>query len=167
MKISFDSGPCQEPSVTAVRFGICDDKNQKPAFTSMVNSDLWIATIKNDFAKSIIFTPIDHCIRLQKEGTKDEESTCDGMLTFDDSIFLVELKDQGTGGWISEAKSQLENTLNLMLKSDFPLEKFRYKKAFACNRKHPQFQSIDNETNKRFFRKYGFRLDIQAEIQIK
>ncbi len=41
---------------------------------------------------------------------------------------------------------------------------YKYKKAFACNKKHPHFKEIDNEQNLHFFRKYGVRIDLQARI---
>ena len=44
---------------------------------------------------------------------------------------------------------------------------FKYKKAFACNKNHPRFATIDNERNKRFFKEYGFRIDVQGTINIK
>src|SRR5690606_4132454 len=101
-----------------------------------------------------------------KEETKEKESSCDGMLTFKDSLFLVELKVQGKD-WITKAKSQLENTIKLILENH-DLSNYRYKKAFACNRKHPSFTIIDTAERKSFFeRTKGFRIDVQAEIVIK
>ena len=89
------------------------------------------------------------------------------MLTFTQSLYLVELKKQGVGGWISKAKEQLENTIKLLLESN-DLSNFRYKKAFACNKKHPNFTVIDTAERKLFFKRTnGFRLDVQAEIVIK
>ena len=89
------------------------------------------------------------------------------MLTFAESLYLVELKKQGTGGWISDAKGQLENTIRL-ISENHDLSSFRYKKAFACNRKHPSFTGIDIAERRSFFeRTRGFRIDVQAEIVIK
>ena len=106
-------------------------------------------------------------VEFKKEGTKDKESSCDGMLTFAQNLYLVELKKQGTGGWISDAKGQLENTIKL-ISENHDLSNFRYKKAFACNRKHPSFTVIDTAERKSFFeRTGGFRIDVQAEIVVK
>jgi hypothetical protein len=88
------------------------------------------------------------------------------MLTFADTIYLVELKKQMTGGWIPDALAQLENTIRLLNATE-QLKQFRFKKAFACNKKHPNFTVIDNELNKRFFKDYGFRIDVQTEIIVK
>ncbi len=126
-----------------------------------------IAIIKNSAQKPVSFTAIDNCncLEILKRGTNQKESTCDGMLTFEETIYLVELKNQ-RGQWKSKAIQQLENTIKLILENH-ELNDFKYKKAFACNKKHPHFFTIDNERNKRFFKEYGFRIDVQATINIK
>lgn len=168
MSINFFDAPCKEPSRVNPLFGICDDQDGfSKAYTDVANSDKWIATVLNDAEKEVSFTPIDHCFTIMKEGTKNEESLCDGMLTFQNSLYLVELKEQGTGGWLPKAVDQLENTITLMSASH-DLSTFKYKKAYACNKKHPFFTKIDIETRMRFFRSTkGFRLDAQARIVIK
>lgn len=113
----------------------------------------------------VTFTPIDNCFIVLKPGTKDKESTCDGALIWKDGLYLVELKNQATGGWLPKSIVQFENTIKLI--SPIFLQKFKYKKAYSCNRKHPNFITIDNERNIRFFREYGFRIDAQRRIIIK
>ena len=167
MSVNFFETDCKEESINEKQFGICDDQNGTKAYTGLINSTNWIAMVKNDNEIDISFTAIDNCIIVFKEGNKDKESSCDGMLTFAQSLYLVELKKQGTGGWISDAKGQLENTIKLILENH-DLSNFRYKKAFACNRKHPSFTVIDTAERKSFFeRTGGFRIDVQAEIVIK
>ena len=167
MSVNFFETDCKENSRKEKQFGICDDQNGTKAYTDLINSTNWIAKVKNDNEINVSFTAIDNCIVVFKEGTKDEESSCDGMLIFDQSLYLVELKKQGTGGWISDAKGQLENTIK-MISENHDLSNFRYKKAFACNRKHPSFTVIDTAERKSFFeRTKGFRIDVQAEIIIK
>lgn len=167
MRINFLNPQCQEPFSAELCFGICDNQDGLKAYTSISETDDWIAKVVNKNANKITFTAIDHCIIALKAGTNDNESTCDGMLTFEKSLFLVELKKQNKGGWISEAVLQLENTIKL-LKSNHNLSEIRYKKAYACNKKHPNFRTINHEVKKRFFQQTdGFRLDIQTEIVIK
>ena len=166
MSVNFFETDCKEPSKTDELMGICDDQNGKKAYTDTTCSSKWIAIIKNDGKIPISFTPIDNCIIVLKDGTNDRESTCDGMIIFTDNLYLVELKKRGKGGWISDAVKQLENTIKILL-NNHDLRGFKYKKAFACNKKHPGFTVIDNERNKSFFRTYGFRLDVQTEIVIK
>lgn len=167
MSANFLLTDCKEPTRSQGLFGICDDQNNTAAYTDLVNPDKWIAKVINEKNIEVSFTAIDNCILILKEGTKDKESTCDGMLTFENSIYLVELKKQITGGWIPDAIDQLENTIKLIT-SRHTLKEFKYKKAFACNRKHPNFKTMDNEFSKRFFqRTNGFRIDVQSEIKIK
>jgi hypothetical protein len=167
MSVNFLKSDCKEPSRKENQFGICDDQNGTKAYTDTENHSKWIAKVTNDNQIDVSFTAIDNCIIVYKEGIKDKESSCDGMLTFNQSLYLVELKNQGIGGWISDAKGQLENTIKL-ISNKHDLSYFRYKKAFACNRKHPNFTVIDTAERKSFFeRTKGFRIDVQAEIVIK
>jgi len=164
--INFFHNNCNEATINNIEFGICDDQNGTKAYTDKTNSDKWIAIIKNEYEKEIVFTSIDNCIIFHKEGTQDKESTCDGMLTFTNSLYLVELKIQGTGGWLSKAISQLENTIKLITQHN-DISAIRYKKAYSCNKKHQYFQVIESERKKRFFDSTGFRIDAQVEIIIK
>lgn len=166
MSVNFFETNCKEVYRNETQFGICDDQNGTKAYTDTSDSTKWIAKVKNLNGIDVSFTAIDNCIIILKEGTKDKESSCDGMLTFGQSLYLVELKKQGTGGWISDAKEQLENTIKLISKNH-DLSNFRYKKAFASNKKHPSFTVIDTAERKSFFeRTGGFRIDVQAEILI-
>jgi hypothetical protein len=54
----------------------------------------------------------------------------------------------------------------LLAENKVDLKKYTLKKAFACNRAHPHFVEIDHELQMRFFRGYGFRVDMQAEVLI-
>ena len=166
MSAIFLASACSEEARKDDLFGLCDDQNSTKAYSDIVDNTKWIAKVNNPNQVETVFTPIDNCIIVLKPGTKDKESTCDGMLTTSDTLYLVELKKQGTGGWIGDAIGQLENTVKLILAND-DITRFKFKKGFACNRKHPSFTVIDNEVNKRFYKTYGFRLDIQAEIDIK
>ncbi len=141
--LDFFNSDCIEPKRNDIEFGICDDQDGEKAYTDNTNSDKWIAIVKNHNKKEIVFTAIDNCLLLLKKGTLDEESTCDGMLTFENSLFLVELKIQKKGG-LPKAISQLENTISLVNKYN-DISKIRYKKAYICNKKPPKFQVIENE----------------------
>lgn len=167
MNIDFFNDECAEPEKNDTRFGICDNQDGGKAFTNNNNENIWIATIDNPNGRVTLFRAIDNCLEVFKPNTLDQESTCDGMLTFSNTIFLFELKNQGTRGWRPKAISQLENTIRL-LQEHHDLEYYRYKKAFACNRRHPRFSVIDHERKKRFYNDSGgFRLDIRATIEIE
>lgn len=167
MNVNFFDTPCKEAPCKDKQFGLCDDQDQAKAYSDVINPAKWITTVSNENEKEVIFTPLDKCVYILKPGTKDEESLCDGMLTFPESLFLVELKEKGPGGWIADAKGQLENTIRLMWENQ-DLTHFRYKKAYACNKKHPSFTVISNSESRAFFeRTKGFRLDVNTSILIK
>lgn len=158
--MNFYENSCQEPPLDEALFGICDDQNGAKAYTDVNNSDKWIATVKNENHRHLVFTAIDKCV------IKDHEELgrgrCDAMLTSTDTIYFIELKEVRTD-WIQGAIYQLESTIRFFM-DNHDITIYRYKKAFACNKKHPHFQEIDNELKLRFFRKYKVRIDIQAEI---
>jgi hypothetical protein len=70
---------------------------------------------------------------------------------------------------MTEAKAQLENTIELLYRyNERDLSSFKIKKAYACNKKYPSFITIDNAEQKDFFKRTkGFRIDVQAKIKIK
>jgi hypothetical protein len=162
----FLKSKCAEPSRQDAHFGLCDDNDGTKAYSKNVMPTDWIATVENAGRKSVVFTPIDNCIVVQKPGTTDKERTCDGMLTTDNQLYLVELKIWRTGGWIAEAIEQLESTLKLIAAAE-DLDRFKLKKAYACNKRKTHFKELDNEQNLRFFREHGFRLDVQGNIKIR
>lgn len=162
----FLKSTCAETSREDARFGLCDDSDGTRAYSSADRQEQWIATVENDGGRSVVFTPIDNCIIVFKSGTERKESTCDGMLTTEDQLYLVELKKWSTGGWIAEAVKQLENTIRLLNAAE-NLAQFKRKKAYACNKKKKRFEELDNERNLRFYRQHGFRLDVQGHIRIR
>lgn len=151
---------CSEtPPRTDAKFGICDREDGTPAYTVLMDDPDWVATVLNPHGKAVTFTAIDHCLQLPPEPRR-----CDGMLTTTDTLYLVELKSQ-RADWITDAIEQLESTMAL-LRAKEDLSTFRFKKAFACNRRHRHFQEVGQERNLKCFREYGFRLDIHATITI-
>ena len=158
--MNFFRSDCQEPQRTDPRFGICDDLHGQPAYTDTTDSSKWGATVINNRGVELTFTAIDKCLLQDHE--LSGVGRCEGMLHSQEHLYFVELKDQREK-WISGAVGQLESTILLFLTHHDP-SPFRHRKAFACNRARPRFYAIDNEENLRFFRQYGFRLDVQAEI---
>lgn len=165
MSVNFFETTCRESARNEKLFGICEDQSGTKAYTDATDNNKWIAKVINDNEIIISFTAIDNCIIIYKTGTKEKESSCDGMLTFTNNFYLVELKIQNKD-WIEKAKSQLENTIRL-ISENHNISNFKHKKAYACNRKNPRFHTIEASEKKSFFEKTGFRLDTQAEIKIK
>jgi hypothetical protein len=158
--IEFFSTNCSEPVLNSKIFGICDDNNSEKAYTNKGDNSKWIATVKNTNKKDITFTAIDNCINIE-EGRR-----CDAMLTFENSLFLVELKNKFRLKQ-NEGIEQLENTIKV-LQENTDISEFNNRKAFLCNKKGKRFVTIQFELKKRFFdNTKGFKLDIQSEIVIK
>ncbi len=162
MSMDFFAAGCQEAPLTNALFGLCDDQNGLKAYTNVGNPASWIASVKNAQNKTLIFTAIDKCVI--KDNEEPGRGRCDGMLTSDNLLYLIELKEMKPP-WQTSAIEQLESTIEF-LKQTHDLKRYIHKKAFACNKKRPRFQVIDNEMNLSFYRRHGFRIDVQAEIII-
>jgi hypothetical protein len=162
--IDFFSEACKEPARRDAEYGLIDNITKyKRAFSAVDKRNEWIATVKNKFEKSVVFVAIDGCISIKKENSNDDESLCDGLLLFDDALYLVELKNQQSS-WFTTAKAQLTNTIRLLNAHHSTLPKRR--KAFACNKAHGRFQVIENAKQKRFYEETGFRIDKNATITV-
>jgi hypothetical protein len=160
--MNFFDATCQEPAINQSEFGLCDDQDGTKAYTDITDATKWVATVKNPKQKNLVFTAIDACVI--KSNEEVGRGRCDGMLTSDEHLFFVELKEQRSN-WISGAIDQLESTIQFFIQNH-DISIYRHKKAFACNKKHSGFQEIDNALNKRFFTDYKVRIDVQAEIII-
>nr|WP_295877435.1 hypothetical protein [uncultured Chitinophaga sp.] len=158
--MNFFDSKCQESPRDEELFGICDDQNGEKAYTNIDDSSKWVATVINKKKVELVFTAIDACVITGSE--HKDRGRCDGMLTSDEHIFFVELKDQ-KANWREKAINQLESTVQFFLEKN-SLMQYRHKKAFACNKQHAHFQEIDQEEQMRWFRTYGVRLDLQAEV---
>jgi hypothetical protein len=165
MAVDFFDNNCREAPRTNIRFGLCDKQgNEEPAYSDSENEQDWLAEVRNESGKTIVFIPLDNCIIIHKPGTNNKESLCDGALLFDQDLVLVELKNIRTGGWIPDAIGQLKNTIQL-IRDAHDLRLFRHKKAHVCNRKKQIFHVIDQDVKIRFYQETGgFRLHIEGVI---
>lgn len=160
--MDFFKPECQSGPFSEAQFGLCDDQNSTRAYVDTVTQGKWVATVKNPSQRAVTFTAIDKCVI--QDGEELGRGRCDGMLTTEDLLYLVELKDQKTN-WQPHAIEQLESTIRF-LQHNHDLTRFRTKKAFACNKRHKAFATIDNELQRRFFRDYSFRIDVQATVLV-
>lgn len=162
MKPDFFQSACQEAALNDLEFGLCDDQTGGKAYIDNSDKNKWIATVKNDSQKEIVFTAIDKCVLFDNQFPG--RGRCDGMLTTELHLYLVELKNQNPP-WQQHAIEQLRSTIE-MLMENHDISQFRKRKAFAANKRRENFTVIDNEANLSFFRQTTFRLDIQAEIVV-
>jgi hypothetical protein len=153
--------------VTSSRPAACSALNNLPAYINFANSNNWIATILNPDAKEVTFVPIDNCeVVLSPNSITNKQSTCDGALLFENTLFFIELKDQRSG-WKADALAQLESTIKIF-NANYPNTIYTRKKICACNKQHsrPHFEESDRDIRDHFFAKYKFRVHFQAEIII-
>lgn len=151
-------------------FGICDDEDETiktPAYadTNPANLHKWIAKVTNKSGKSVGFIAVDNKIEIKRENG-DMENRCDAMLHNKNYIIFVELKDQGKD-WIKHAvEEQLLTTINIF-KNCHDITQFRYRLAYACNKKHPTFAVSHKEYMQRFKNEHNVRLVIGSDITLK
>lgn len=157
MAIDFFKATCQ-CNISNTEFGIVD---LEPAVISFEDSDNWNVTICNPSEKEIIHTAIDNCLDIPFE----EGERCDSMLTFDNTLIFIEIKERNYGRWAGEAKNQLINTIAIF-KRDCEIN--NYKRFFGqiANKKKPYFRSGLNNFSQSFEDETGFILRVSSKIVI-
>lgn len=165
--MNFLLSDCQSGPYNQHTFGICDPQDSAKAFVDIEigNSNRWTATVNNPHQKSVIFTAVDKCII--KDNEHEARGRCDAMLNTENLLFLVELKDKKrsrSGGAIE----QLESTVRFLMQTHTAeeLKQYQHKKVFVCNRRARPFVVLDNDLQKKFHQKYGFKIDVQATILV-
>jgi hypothetical protein len=167
MSINFFDTNCQSQT-NQPKFGLCDDPppSENPAYININDSRKWIAIVENNQEINLIFTAIDKCIQiLRSDGKMDNR--CDGMLTYNNNIIFVELKERKytNSVWIEEGEKQLRKTIAVFVNHN-NLAIFKSKKAYIANRKKPQFQYSHKERMQKFRTDTGFTLSIQNTIKV-
>jgi len=160
--MDFFKPDCQSGPFDQAQFGLCDDQNATRAYVDTTTPEKWVATVDNPSRRAVTFTAIDKCV--MQDGDEPGRGRCDGMLTTDDLLYLVELKDQAPP-WRQHAIEQLESSIQFLL-AHHDVSRFRHKKAFACNKRRPAFVTVENELQLQFRREYGFRIDLQATVVV-
>jgi hypothetical protein len=163
--INFFNVDCQELT-SATQFGLCDDEDKLPAYISFdKNANKWIAEVTNENAKTVVFTAIDNCIPIYKADNPEEmESRIDGMLTYDNEIVFVELKDR-RANWIQDGIEQIRNMI-IIFSKNHDLLSYNKRRAFLANRQKPHFQHSQKQKMQQFKNELGVRLIIHKEIKI-
>lgn len=136
MPIDFFKNTCKTTSKGKV-FGLCDDPPpaENPAYIDEVDSSKWIAEVTNNSASEVSLYAIDHCVDILRPNG-DMESRCDGMLTHDDNLTFVELKDRGHKGWLVKGREQLTITIqNFVAHHDISI--YNKVEAYVCNKQRP------------------------------
>ncbi len=157
MSINFFDLNCQEIT-NAVKFGLCDDQlpSNKPAYIDVISPNKWIAVVINTDAIEVTFTAIDHCLKIDS----NLGDRCDAMLTYQDKIIFVELKERRNKQWLAKGEEQLENTISIF-KSDpnNNLDFYKSKIAYIANRLRPDMHSSKMVRTQKFKDRTGFILE--------
>ena len=157
MAINFFQASCQS-STNVTIFGI---KDVPPATLFFDNSDEWNVWVDNEIAKEITHTAIDECL-----GIPDTEGErCESMITYDDVLTFIELKDRDGGRWARKARDQIINTISLF-KRDVGVGNYRRLYGHIANKQRPYFKSGGKTFYQEFEDLTGFILRVNDEIKI-
>lgn len=152
---------------TDQKFGLIDPE-EGIAQVDFATPQNWLATVTNNKQLDIYLTPIDGGVIAS--GDLPGQARCDAMLTTEQSLTLVELKDRSPkkSEWRAEGIKQLASTISLLRQfhSDAELERFKNKSAYLSNKQKPNFPFSLKDDMAQFYKTHGFKLLIQAEITI-
>lgn len=167
MRVQFFKTACQK-TTNAIKFGLYDAEDNTPVEIKLKDEELWNATVLNNKTKNVLVTAIDNCIDVLKPNG-EMDNRCDCMLTYDNTLLLVELKNKRES-WQSEGLAQIESIVKIMI-DETPefYYGFETRKAIVANRKHqfPAFHESNIEQRQIFRSKYGMRIQFESEINIK
>ena len=159
MAIDFFQAACQDKTSEKV-FGIYD---VPPATLSFANSEVWQVWIDNSNSKEITHIAIDQCL-----GIPDAEGQrCESMITYDDVITFIELKDRDGGRWAGKARDQLINTI-VLFKRDASIAVYSRHYGHIANKQRPNFKAGGKNFSQQFEDKTGgFVLRVSDVIKIE
>jgi hypothetical protein len=158
MAIDFFQAKCQSITSETV-FGIYD---VPPATLSFSNSDEWHAWVDNSKSKEITHTAIDDCLGIPHS----EGERCESMITYEDVLIFVELKDRNSSGWAGKARGQLINTIALF-KRDADVSAYKRLYGHIANKQRPYFKSGGARFFQEFEEATGFILRVSDVIKIE
>ena len=93
------------------------------------------------------------------------ESRCDGVLSFDNKLIFVELKEREGGQWLKKGRLQLTATI-LRFKQEQDVTKFSNVRAFVCNRLRPLAHKGQFSNIQKFKDETGYTLEGKNNIEI-
>lgn len=154
---------CQSKS-SKKNFGLRDDDDLNPAYIDEgIHSD-WGAIVENLDSKRITFIALDACEDpMLVDGKRKKQ--CDGVLSDDNKIVFVELKDRKwrRRKWVNEGDLQLRSSLDQFAPE---VEEFYDSKmAYICNKRSPDFAASQLARMEKFAEETGFVLRIQGNIK--
>lgn len=118
-------------------FGLCDDPPpaNNPAYIDTADKTKWIGIVENDQEKDVNFIAIDACVDIRKPDG-NMESRCDGLLSYENNLIFVELKNRDGGQWVKKGREQLTVTVN-HFKNNHDINDYDDVYANICNSLRP------------------------------
>ncbi len=166
MSIDYFTNSCKTSS-NKVKFGLCDDPPplSNPAYIDEKEPAKWIGIVKNSEEKNVDFFAIDNCVDIRRDdGTMD--SRCDGVLSYEDKLIFVELKERDGGQWLKKGREQLTATIN-RFKQEVDVSKFSSIKGYVCNSLRPQSHTGQANNIQKFKDDTGYNLFGKQDIDIE
>jgi hypothetical protein len=158
MAIDFFQAQCQSITTETV-FGIYD---APPATLSFANADDWNVWVDNPNSKMVSHTAIDDCLGIPRS----EGERCESMVTYDDVLTFIELKDRDGGRWAGKARDQLINTIALF-KRDASIAAYSRHYGHIANKQRPNFKSGSKNFSQQFEDETGFILRVSDVLKIE
>lgn len=158
MAIDFFQAACQSTTNEKV-FGIYDIP---PATLLFTNSDDWHVWVDNPNGKVVSHTAIDDCLGIPRS----EGERCESMVTYDDVLTFIELKDRDGGRWAGKARDQLINTIALF-KRDADISAFARHYGHIANKQRPNFKAGGKNFSQKFEDETGFILRVSDVLKIE
>ena len=159
--VDFFKKECQLGPYTDAQFGILETPSRSRVDTDLENQDNWSAHVNNPDGLKVMLTIIDGCVFPSDRPPK----RCDVMLTTQQSIHLIELKNRKHPAVAArDGKAQLIATIQALTAS-CDIKHFTTRMAHVCNKRNPRYRS--NESERNFRSRYGFTLSIKVDIDIK
>jgi hypothetical protein len=158
MAINFFEAKCT--SVTSEKvFGIIDTPPSTVVFNNAEDWNVWVDNVNE---KEISHTAIDDCLEIPHT----EGKRCESMITYDDVITFIELKDRDGGRWAGEARDQLKNTIALF-KRDANINNYKRLYGHIANKQRPHFKAGGKNFSQQFEDETGFILRVSDVIKIQ
>lgn len=158
MAIDFFKAACRNVTSEKV-FGIIDIPPSTLVFN---NAEDWIVWVDNINEKEITHIAIDDCL-----GIPDTEGErCESMITYDNVITFIELKDRDGGRWAGKARDQLKNTIALF-KRDANIGSYTRFYGHIANKQRPNFKAGGKNFSQQFEDETGFILRVSDVIKIE
>jgi len=139
-------------------FGIYDIP---PATVDTNNDEQWIAWVDNPKEIEITFIAVDKCLNIPYS----EGDRCEAIISYNENLTFIELKDRDGGRWAGKSRDQLVNTIALF-KRDVGLERYTKLSAHIANKQRPNFFAGGMNFYQQFEDETGFILRVGNVIKI-